>query len=229
VTAGNTVPSLSVVKSPDGQTVQAGETVTFTITGSASPGGGIGRLDLSDSLPGDGLSWGFSGTATGIFCSLDGAGGLSCNNPGVGTSITFSVSVSAVTDQNDCGTLLNTVQVTFVNTGGTIAFDLSVSDTGTITVEGCDPPVSGPPQIDPIDLPPPPPDIDLPQPEQPFTAQPRQPEAPGEEAGAGPLVDTGDSGSGGASPVRSLWFGLVGVALSLTGVAFWLSRRRILR
>src|SRR4029079_19090923 len=69
-------PALHVVKTPDGQTINAGDTATFTIVVS-NTGQGIARsVTLADSLPvGDGISW---ATAT-----------AGCTTSGLNLSCTF--------------------------------------------------------------------------------------------------------------------------------------------
>jgi hypothetical protein len=216
-TAG--APGVTISKTPDDATVQAGGTVSFTMSGQAF--GTAGTFELTDQLPGDGLTWSVTGTPSGFLVCLPVSATNFLRCVGVvatsGDVVDYSVTVSAATDESDCGILENTAQIDFTV--------FSNSDTGSITIE-CPPEIPGPPDIDPIVLPPLPSDVDLPEPEQPFVVQPETAAQPDDD-GVGPKVGTGDSWSGNASRVSALEIALVGIASSLTATALWLSRRRI--
>jgi hypothetical protein len=210
-------PGVTLTKTPDDATIQAGDTASFTISGVA--GGTNGIIFLEDQLPGDGLTWSVD-AFSGVGCpAIPATNLLFCVGAVSGSDVSYSVTVSAVTDESDCGTLENTAEVEFSSL-------FTASDTGSITIE-CPPEIPGPPDIEPIDAPPPL-DVDVPQPEQPFVVQAETTDEP-EDDGVGPQVGTGDSQTENASSVTPLQLALLVSGFALTGSMLWRVSKAILK
>jgi uncharacterized repeat protein (TIGR01451 family) len=126
-------PNLTIVKTPDGQTINPGDTATFTIVVSNTGPGSATNVVVTDPLPaGGGLNW----TTATPNCSVSGAPGaqtLTCNLGTLAASASVTITVSAVTSLEMCTTMPNLATATAGN-------NPPVSDPGSIT---CNPPVSG--------------------------------------------------------------------------------------
>jgi uncharacterized repeat protein (TIGR01451 family) len=133
-------PVLSIVKTPDGQTINGGDTATFTIVVSNLGPGTAKSVTLSDPLPaGGGVNW----TTVTANCSVSGAVGtqtLSCSFGDLAAGASVTVVVSAVTSAAACTTMPNLATASATNAA-------SVTDPGSIT---CVPVVIGCPGLNPI-------------------------------------------------------------------------------
>lgn len=128
-------PDLHITKTPDAQTVAAGNNITFTIslTNTAGMGDATG-VTISDPLPnpggsGSGIDWSTSSPN----CSITGSPPSETLNCNVGTltgGSTFNATVTSATTGNSCGVYNNTA--TFNSTNASTG-----SDAGQITVNNC--------------------------------------------------------------------------------------------
>lgn len=116
-------PDLSVAKTPDGETIEPGQTATFTIEVSNAGPGTAEDVTLDDSLPG-GLTWSTDASA----CDLTDGTNLHCAFGDLAGNDSVSVAVSADTTADNCGTLDNTATAQAANHD-------AVSDDGSITVQ----------------------------------------------------------------------------------------------
>lgn len=115
-------PNLAVTKTPDGATINPGDTASFTVeVHNAGPGTATG-VTLDDSLPA-GLDW----TDDSDACAIT-DGTLTCDFGDLEAGATATVTVSAVTTADHCGTLDNTATAQAANHD-------PVSDPGSITVQ----------------------------------------------------------------------------------------------
>ena len=124
-------PALSIVKTPDAQTVAAGNNISFSITVSNATGAGAATgVALRDTLPGGtGIDW--STTSSG--CSISGTPPneiLSCTIGELAAGASFSATVTSGTTGGSCGVYNNTAWFNSTN-GGT------GSDAGQNTVNNC--------------------------------------------------------------------------------------------
>lgn len=117
-------PDLTIDKTPDGATVNAGDDVSFTIVvGNNGPGTAY-DVEVEDVLPA-GIDWTISPAVDG--CAIA-AGTLSCAWDTLAAGDSVSITVTGTTDPADCGLLENTASTAASN-------DDEVSDEGDITVE----------------------------------------------------------------------------------------------
>jgi len=131
VTGCEPVPLLSLTKTANPTSTNAGDPISFTITVTNTGQAPALGVQLSDPLPG-GLNWGANpGPPT---CLIQG-GTLSCNVGTLAPGASFSVTVTATSDPNFCGTLANTAVVTASNTPGRSA--------GASVTLNCQPGVAG--------------------------------------------------------------------------------------
>jgi uncharacterized repeat protein (TIGR01451 family) len=127
-------PDVSVAKTPDSQTINAGEPATFSIT-VTNNGPGASTVTLNDNLPvgSGGLNWSEDSDPSNS-CSVSPLPAspqvLSCNFGSVPANQSRTVSVTTQTDTADCATLNNTVTIT--PSGDTTPGNNS--DTGSITI-----------------------------------------------------------------------------------------------
>lgn len=99
-------PNLTLTKTGNG-TVNAGEDVTFTMTLKNEGPGTAKAVKLTDPLPsGVAGSWSITSQPGGNPCSIT-AGTLNCDFGDLGDDATVSVTVSAATDFENCGTYVN--------------------------------------------------------------------------------------------------------------------------
>ena len=122
------LPALTIVKTPDGGQVTAGDYASFTITVTNNGPGAATNVDIDDTLPaGSGatpLVWSeFPDKAE---CTVVN-NVLHCDIASLADDASFSVTVRALTDADDCGLLNNTAFADADN-------NTQVSDTGDITV-----------------------------------------------------------------------------------------------
>ena len=102
--------------------VSAGDTIGWDITVSNVGDGTATAVHLDDPLPA-GVDWvlgAISGDTTGVTCQIIGALGdetLTCDDPSMAPTDSFTVHVSAATDATNCGTINNTATVTTGNDG----------------------------------------------------------------------------------------------------------------
>jgi uncharacterized repeat protein (TIGR01451 family) len=121
-------PNLSIQKVADEATVDAGDTIGYTITVSnAGPGTAKGVV-MTDTLPTNpGLDWSVEGTTGGWSCSIS-LGTLTCGGPNfdLASGASASVHIESDTTAETCGIVSNTASVQATN-------NLSVS-TGIVTI-----------------------------------------------------------------------------------------------
>jgi uncharacterized repeat protein (TIGR01451 family) len=122
------LPTLSIEKTPDGGTVTAGDTASFTITVTNNGPGTATNIDVDDTLPaGQGatpLVW--SEDPDKAECTVV-SNVLHCDVASLAAGASFSVTLSALTDADDCGLLDNIAYADADN-------NPQVSDPGDITV-----------------------------------------------------------------------------------------------
>ena len=131
-------PGLTIVKTPDGGTITAGATATFTIVVTNNGPGAANALTLSDPLPaGGGVTW----TTATAGCTISGAVGaqvLNCNFGTAAAGFTTTVVVTAVTTLQTCTALALVAAPNnkMNNTATASASNApSVSDVGDITCQ----------------------------------------------------------------------------------------------
>jgi uncharacterized repeat protein (TIGR01451 family)/fimbrial isopeptide formation D2 family protein len=102
-------PDVTVAKTPDDGSINAGSTAQFTIVVTNLGPGLAKNVTLHDPLPGD-IDWSDDSAS----CDVTGAVGaqvLDCNFGDMASGDTATVHVSGLTDKNDCGPLNNTATV----------------------------------------------------------------------------------------------------------------------
>jgi len=119
-------PNVTVLKTADQGTIDAGDTAAFTIVVTNEGPGTAKGVTLTDTLP-SGVVWSEDSAA----CSIT-AGVLSCNFGDLANSATRTVHVTGATDAADCGVLTNTAVVAASNESVENVGDNS--STATITV-----------------------------------------------------------------------------------------------
>jgi uncharacterized repeat protein (TIGR01451 family) len=120
-------PNISVTKTADQGTINAGDTAAFTIVVTNNGPGTANNVTLNDPLPA-GVAWSIDPAVTG--CSIS-SGTLTCTFATLDEGASKTIHVSGVTDAQDCGTLSNTATVAADNEGSD---QTDNSDTATITV-----------------------------------------------------------------------------------------------
>jgi uncharacterized repeat protein (TIGR01451 family) len=120
------LPTLSIDKTPDGGTVTAGDYASFTITVTNAGPGAATNVDIEDTLPaGPGaLVWSEFPDMT--ECTVV-SNVLHCDIASLADDASFSVTLRALTNADDCGLLENTAFVDADN-------NPTASDDGDITV-----------------------------------------------------------------------------------------------
>ncbi|MBK9711344.1 MAG: DUF11 domain-containing protein [Kouleothrix sp.] len=108
-------PNVTVVKTADSGTINAGEVAAFTIVVSNSGTGTAYNVTLTDPLP-SGVSWSISPAVTG--CDIQ-SGTLSCSFASLAAGDSVTIHISGVTDAADCGVLSNTATVAASNEANT--------------------------------------------------------------------------------------------------------------
>jgi uncharacterized repeat protein (TIGR01451 family) len=121
-------PNISVTKTADQGTINAGDTAAFTIVVTNNGPGTANNVTVNDPLPA-GVAWAIDPAVTG--CSIT-SGTLSCTFATLDEGASKTIHVSGVTDAQDCGTLSNTATVAADNEGSD---QTDNSDTATITVQ----------------------------------------------------------------------------------------------
>jgi uncharacterized repeat protein (TIGR01451 family) len=102
-------PDVTVTKTADKDTIDAGDTAAFTIVVKNNGPGVAKNVTLSDTLPG-GIAWTEDSADCGIAGSL-----LTCAFGDLAAGESRTVHVSGVTDAADCGVLTNTATVAATN------------------------------------------------------------------------------------------------------------------
>ena len=120
-------PNISVTKTADQGTINAGDMAAFTIVVTNNGPGTANNVTLNDPLPA-GVAWSIDPAVTG--CSIS-SGTLTCTFATLDEGTSKTIHVSGVTDAQDCGTLSNTATVAADNEGSD---QTDNSDTATITV-----------------------------------------------------------------------------------------------
>src|SRR5436190_15784135 len=120
-------PNISVTKTADQGTINAGHTAAFTIVVTNNGPATANNVTVYEPLPA-GIAGTISPAVTG--CSIS-SGTLTCTFATLDEGTSKTIHVSGVTDAQDCGTLSNTVTVAADNEGSD---QTDNSDTATITV-----------------------------------------------------------------------------------------------
>jgi uncharacterized repeat protein (TIGR01451 family) len=116
-------PTIVLTKTADAGTVNAGDSIGFTIEVSNTGLGNATSVLVTDSLPA-GITWTAdapTGDTTGVSCSIDTVPSpdvLTCTDALMGPGDSFSVHIHGTTDSADCGVVNNTAVVTTGNDGG---------------------------------------------------------------------------------------------------------------
>jgi uncharacterized repeat protein (TIGR01451 family) len=125
-------PGLTVLKTADNGTVQAGDDIGFTIVVTNAGNVALSNVTLTDPLPsGPGITWSVaskSGDTAGLNCSIA-TNTLTCTKPSLPAGASFTVHVTSPTTADSCKTYENTATVT--------SGQLSSSSSASIVVEGC--------------------------------------------------------------------------------------------
>jgi uncharacterized repeat protein (TIGR01451 family) len=114
-------PVLSISKTADSATVNAGSPVGYTMTASNSSASGTGTatgVSLTDTLPGgSGVSWSIQSQPSGNPCSLSGTTpqSLSCTLGTMAPGASNTVHVTGTTNGATCGLLTNTASLAATN------------------------------------------------------------------------------------------------------------------
>ena len=105
-------PDVSVLKTPDSATVDAGDPVGFTITVSNAGPGRADDVALTDVLPTNGgLDWSIDGGTGAEDCEIV-EGTLSCDFGDMPAETSLTVHITSGTDYTTCGVINNSVTVT---------------------------------------------------------------------------------------------------------------------
>jgi uncharacterized repeat protein (TIGR01451 family) len=104
-------PDVTVSKSADVDTIDAGDNAAYTIVVSNIGAGVAYGVNLVDSLP-PGVSWTINPAVSG--CSIN-AGTLGCAFASLGSGAAVTIHVSGASDAGDCGVLSNVVSVSASN------------------------------------------------------------------------------------------------------------------
>ena len=123
-------PDVKVTKTPDGGSVDAGDTITWSIKVENIGAGTATGVTLTDNLPA-GIHW----TEAENDCTISGADGsqvLSCTVGTLAAGASKTYQVSGVTDKADCGTVNNTASATATNEPSNVLGNNS--DNGSVAV-----------------------------------------------------------------------------------------------
>jgi uncharacterized repeat protein (TIGR01451 family) len=119
-------PEISITKTPDAGTVNAGEDVGFTIEATNTGDGTAHGVTVTDTLPTDpGLSWTVDAVNSDAGCSIA-SGVLTCDWGDLASGASKSVHIVSPTTAESCGTVDNTASVTTTNDGSDSA-DASIT------------------------------------------------------------------------------------------------------
>jgi uncharacterized repeat protein (TIGR01451 family) len=125
-------PGITVLKTADDGTVQAGNEIGFTITVTNPGNVTLSNVTLTDPLPsGPGVTWtvaSTSGDTGGLTCAIA-TNTLTCTKSSLAAGASFTVHVTSPTSTDSCKTYDNTATVT--------SGQLSGSSSDSIVVEGC--------------------------------------------------------------------------------------------
>ena len=121
-------PEISITKTADQGTVDAGSDIGFTITATNNGDGTAHGVTVTDTLPSDpGLTWTIDPANSDADCSIA-AGVLTCTWGDLASGASKTVHITSPTTAASCGTVNNTASVTTSNDG-------SDSDDASITVQ----------------------------------------------------------------------------------------------
>ena len=118
-------PNLTIEKTPDGEIIDAGDPISFTISLHNAGPGTATNVDLDDDLPA-GFEW--AEDPDQAQCAIDGSGHLHCDIASLASGADFSVTVTSPTQTADCDTILNTATADADN-------HAQISDGGSVTVQ----------------------------------------------------------------------------------------------
>ena len=112
-------PDISITKAADKGTVNAGDTIGFTLTVKNNGPGTANSVVLTDTLPANsGLSWSIDAAGTTApNCSIS-SGKLTCNIGTLANGASVKVHITSTTTGATCGTVNNTGKVTASNEPG---------------------------------------------------------------------------------------------------------------
>src|SRR4029077_20815027 len=119
--------NVTILKTADAATVNAGDSIGFTVL-VANPGAGTATgVTVNDPLPagsGSGLAWSIGSQSNAGLCSLNSPTPpqtLSCGPTTLASLATFSVHITATTSAAECTLYANTAGVTTTNDGSDIS------------------------------------------------------------------------------------------------------------
>jgi uncharacterized repeat protein (TIGR01451 family) len=119
-------PEISITKTPDAGTVNAGEDIGFTIEATNVGDGTAHGVTVTDTLPPDpGLAWTVDPLNSDAGCVIA-SGTLTCDWGDLASGATKSVHITSPTTAESCGTVDNTASVTTTNDGSDSA-DASIT------------------------------------------------------------------------------------------------------
>jgi uncharacterized repeat protein (TIGR01451 family) len=119
-------PEISITKTPDAGTVNAGEDIGFTIEATNNGAGTAHGVTVTDTLPTDpGLAWTVDAANSDAGCSIA-SGTLTCDWGDLASGASKSVHITSPTTADSCGTVDNTASVTTTNDGSDSA-DASIT------------------------------------------------------------------------------------------------------
>jgi uncharacterized repeat protein (TIGR01451 family) len=119
-------PEISITKTPDAGTVNAGEDIGFTIEATNTGDGTAHGVTVTDTLPSDpGLTWTVDGANSDAGCSIA-SGVLTCDWGDLASGASKSVHITSPTTADSCGAVDNTASVTTTNDGSDSA-DASIT------------------------------------------------------------------------------------------------------
>ena len=132
-------PNVTVTKTADAGTVNAGEDVGFTITVSNAGPGTAKNVVLTDTLPtNDGLDWSIDGGTGADKCGIA-QGVLTCTFGDMAAKTSYTVHITSGTDPTTCGLIENTATVSLDNgTGGSSEATITVNCPGINVVKTAD-------------------------------------------------------------------------------------------
>ncbi|HXN90530.1 MAG TPA: hypothetical protein VN906_03505, partial [Candidatus Sulfotelmatobacter sp.] len=116
--------NVTITKIADASTVNAGDTIGFTVLVSNSGTGTATGVTVSDPLPagsGAGVSWSIFSQSNPGLCSISGSKPnqvLSCGPTTLASGVSFNVHITATTSAGECTVYNNTATATSTNDGG---------------------------------------------------------------------------------------------------------------
>jgi uncharacterized repeat protein (TIGR01451 family) len=118
-------PDLTIEKLPDGDTIDAGDPISFSITVHNDGPGSATNVTIDDDLP-DGFEWAEDPDQG--ECAIDASDHLHCDIASLASGADFTVNVTSPTQASDCETFLNTAVADADN-------HAQISNDGSVTIQ----------------------------------------------------------------------------------------------